>query len=480
MMIFYFYAEIIMSIPIVQQLNRIVNCFVKVSISVLIKSIFYGTIKFKLLVHYFLFFIYERITDMTAFTYADILLPKLSDSEMTKWAVVACDQYTSEPQYWEKTAEIAGDFPSALKLILPEVYLEAPDAESRISEINAQMESYLQNQLFNEYKSSLILTVRTQADGLVRTGLVGAIDLEKYDYSKGSTSEVRATEATVSSRIPPRVKIRKDAALELPHIMILIDDVKKTVIEPLEAKKDSLKKVYDFELMQGGGHLTGYLVDGENMNAVFAALDRLADKNDFNSRYGLSGEEVLLYAMGDGNHSLATAKACYEQKKAENAPEAELARYALAEVVNLHSEALEFEAIHRVIVEADTTDLMTKMTEALGLAKGAEGQSFTVILNGTEEAYTVTKPTANLTVGSLQNFLDAYLAESRGNIDYIHGYDVVKSLCEAPNSIGFILPSMTKGELFPTVIKDGALPRKTFSMGHAHDKRFYCEARKIR
>ncbi len=417
---------------------------------------------------------------MTAFTTADILLPELNAEEMTKWAVVACDQYTSEPQYWEKTAEIAGEAPSALKLILPEVYLEAENSDERIADINRTMQEYLAKGIFNEYKDSLILTVRTQADGKVRTGLVGAIDLEQYDYNKGSTSQVRATEATVASRIPPRVKIRRDAALELPHIMILIDDVQKTVIEPLEAKLDSLEKLYDFELMQNGGRLAGYLINGENAKSVFAALDFLADKDDFNRRYGLSGQEVLLYAMGDGNHSLATAKACYEEKKAAGSADAALARYALAEVVNLHSPALEFEAIHRVIVGVDSAALMQSMTEALGLVKGTEGQSFTVVLNGTEESYTITKPNANLTVGSLQNFLDEYLKSAVGSIDYIHGDDVVKSLCEAENSIGFLLPSMTKAELFPTVIKDGALPRKTFSMGHAHDKRFYCEARKIR
>ncbi len=417
---------------------------------------------------------------MTAFTTADILLPELNAEEMTKWAVVACDQYTSEPQYWEKTAEIAGDAPSALKLILPEVYLEAENSAERIADINRTMQDYLAKGIFNEYKDSLILTVRTQADGKIRTGLVGAIDLEQYDYNKGSTSQVRATEATVASRIPPRVKIRRDAALELPHIMILIDDVQKTVIEPLEAKLDSLEKLYDFELMQNGGSLAGYLINGENAKAVFAALDSLADNDDFNRRYGLSGQEVLLYAMGDGNHSLATAKACYEEKKAAGSADAAFARYALAEVVNLHSPALEFEAIHRVIVGVDSAALMQSMTEALGLVKGTEAQSFTVVLNGTEESYTITKPNANLTVGSLQNFLDEYLKSAAGSIDYIHGDDVVKSLCEAENSIGFLLPSMTKAELFPTVIKDGALPRKTFSMGHAHDKRFYCEARKIR
>lgn len=417
---------------------------------------------------------------MTAFRPADILLPRLSAEEMSKWAVVACDQYTSEPLYWEQTAEIAKGAPSTLELILPELYLEAENVEQLISDINRTMTKYLSEGIFGEYKDSMILTVRTQADGKVRTGLVGAIDLEMYDYSKGSTSQVRATEATVASRIPPRMNIRRGAELELPHIMILIDDVKKAVIEPLEARISELTKLYDFDLMQNGGHLAGYLVQGEDIKAVLSALDALADKEDFNRRYGLSGQEVLLYAMGDGNHSLATAKACYEEKKAANAPETELARYALAEVVNLHSPALEFEAIHRVITDVDTDKLMSEMTAALGLVKGAEGQSFTVVLNGREEQYSVTKPCANLTVGSLQSFLDGYLAENRGIIDYIHGDDVVRSLAAADSSIGFLLPSMTKDELFPTVIKDGALPRKTFSMGHAHDKRFYCEARKIK
>lgn len=417
---------------------------------------------------------------MTAFSTADILLPKLSAEGMTKWSVVACDQYTGEPEYWAKTAEIAGNSPSALNLILPEVYLEQPDAEQRIKAINAAMDRYLSDGLFEEHKNCLIITRRTQADGRVRMGLVGAIDLEQYDYSKGSSSQVRATEATVASRIPPRVKIRKDAALELPHIMILIDDEEKTVIEPLEAKMDGMDKVYDFELMQNGGHLEGAVLSEQDAAAALAALDKLADRDAFNKRYGLDNEEVLLYAMGDGNHSLATAKECYEQKKREGSPDAELARYALVEIVNLHSPALEFEAIHRIITEADTKKLMEVLTDALGLVKGTEGQSFTVILNGKEEQYSVTKPCSNLTVGSLQSVLDSYLGENAGKIDYIHGEDVVRNLAAAEGAIGFLLPSMTKAELFPTVIKDGALPRKTFSMGHANDKRFYCEARKIR
>lgn len=410
---------------------------------------------------------------MTAFTKADILLPKLDGEGMKKWSVVACDQYTGEPDYWKTVYGIVGDAPSTLDLILPEVYLEEPDCEKRIENINAAMNDHLKNGLFEEYRDCFMLTKRMQADGRLRAGLVGCIDLEMYDYNKGSKSQVRATEATVTSRIPPRVKIRTNAPLELPHIMILIDDPENTVIEPLLEKK--LKTVYDFELMQNGGHLSGAVVDGENADGVLSALDKLAEKERSKSQSG----DILLYAMGDGNHSLATAKECYEQKKHTGSPDAELARYALVEIVNLHSPALEFEAIHRVVTEIDTDKLIAAMTNELGLCDNAK-QNFTAIVGGEARLFGISKPTSNLTVGSLQVFLDKYLQEHGGKIDYIHGEDVVRSLCKEPNTIGFLLPSMAKSELFPTVIKDGALPRKTFSMGHAHDKRFYCEARRIK
>lgn len=414
---------------------------------------------------------------MTAFSKADILLPKLDSDGMKKWSVVACDQYTGEPDYWKSVSDTVGNAPSALNLILPEIYLEEPDCEKRIEKINDVMAEYMKNGLFTEYKDCFVLTKRTQADGRLRAGLVGCIDLEMYDYNKGSKSQVRATEATVKSRIPPRVKIRMNAPLELPHIMILIDDPENTVIEPLLDK--DLKPVYDFELMQNGGHLSGAIVSGENADGVLAALDNLAE-NELKIRHwnGLDKEGILLYAMGDGNHSLATAKECYEQKKRANSPDAELARYALVEIVNLHSPALEFEAIHRVVTGVDADRLVAEMTKELGLADSAE-QSFAVIIGNEERKFGITKPTSNLTVGSLQAFLDGYLRENGGKIDYIHGEDVVRSLCKEQGSVGFLLPSMAKSELFPTVIKDGALPRKTFSMGHAHDKRFYCEARKI-
>ncbi len=417
---------------------------------------------------------------MTAFMAADILLPKLPAGGMEKWSVIACDQYTGEPEYWEKTEALTKGSPTALNLILPEIYLTAPDVKQRAERVNQYMERYLNESLFERFDDSMILVRRRQADGRVRLGLLGKIDLEKYDYHKGSRSEVRATEATAAERIPPRVAIRKEAPLELPHIMILIDDPQKTVIEPLESKMDGMTRLYDFELMQNGGHIEGALLDKASVDSVLTALDKLADKDAFNRRYGLKDEDVLLYAMGDGNHSLATAKECYEIKKREGSPDVELARYALVELVNLHSDALEFEAIHRVITGADTARLMEKMKMSLGLTEGTAGQSFTVILDGKETVYSITNTTSNLTVGSLQSFLDGYLSENAGEIDYIHGENVVRELCKGENTIGFLLPSMKKEELFPTVIKDGALPRKTFSMGHANDKRYYIEARRIR
>lgn len=414
---------------------------------------------------------------MTAFSTADILLPKLNSEEMTKWSVVACDQYTGERDYWQKTAEIVGNSPSALNLILPEVYLNDGDEDERIARINGTMREYLDSGLFEMHENCFILTKRTQADGRLRPGLVGVIDLEMYDYTKGSKSQVRATEATVASRIPPRVKIRLNAPLELPHIMILIDDPEKTVIEPLLTR--DLPRVYDFDLMQNGGHLEGFEVNGEAAQDVLGALERLSDKDLFNKRYGLNGEEVLLYAMGDGNHSLATAKECYERKKREGSADAELARYALVEVVNLHCDALEFEAIHRVIYGADFDKLYNEMTEYLGLTTEKSAQEFSLIFNGKTTNFGITKPNSNLTVGSLQKFIDEFLEKNGGEVDYIHGEDVVWKICEKDGAMGFLLPSMQKSELFPTVVKDGALPRKTFSMGHANDKRFYCEARKI-
>ena len=424
-------------------------------------------------------FIKEKNMNTTAFHNADILIPKNED--MYKWSVIACDQYTSEPEYWDEVYKTVGDAPSSLNLILPELYLENDNVAERIDNIHTAMEKYLSDGVFEEYKNAMVYVERIQGNGILRQGIVGAIDLEKYDFSKGSTSEVRATEATVIERIPPRIKVRQNADLELPHIMILIDDPDNTVIEPLSNK--NMQKLYDFELMQNGGSIKGYLVDSETQEKINSALCELADPEKFCKKYNLENTSVLLYAMGDGNHSLATAKAFYEQLKKAN-PDKDFsdhpARYALAEIVNLHSDALKFEAIHRLICDVDSDKLISELTDALELSESAESDQYVIIsCNGTEKKLYINKKSSNLSVGSLQNFFDGYIKENGGKIDYIHGTDTVKNLAEKHSGIAFILPDMDKSQLFPTVIKDGALPRKTFSMGHAEDKRFYIEARKI-
>ena len=417
----------------------------------------------------------------TAFKPADILIPQNTDME--KWAVVACDQYTGQPDYWKRVEETVGAADSTLKLILPEVYLEDSDSDEKIEKIHAEMNRILSTDTLKEYKNTIVYIERFQSDGKKRQGLVGMIDLEEYDYRKGSSSSVRATEATVVERIPPRIKVRQGAPMELPHIMILIDDEEKTVVEPCAAIKDSSDAIYDFTLMERGGRICGYALDAKLTDSVMNALDKLNDNKAFNKKYSLNGYPTLLFAMGDGNHSLATAKEFYEQLKREN-PDKDLsnhpARYALVEIVNLHSPALEFEAIHRIVTNVNTDELMAEIIETLGLSEEKADQAFSIILNNTEKTFYIHKPTSQLTVGSLQEFLDSYLKKTEAKIDYIHGVDVVKSLAEQENSIGFILPDMLKSELFPTVIKDGALPRKTFSMGHAEDKRFYIECRKIK
>ncbi len=416
----------------------------------------------------------------TAFTSADILLPR--DAEYEKWAVIACDQFTSEPEYWQETEKMTDGAVTALDLILPEIYLGEADVDKRIDKIAANMYGYLDSDVFEEHKNALIYVERIQTDGVLRAGVVGAVDLEEYDYSKGSASQIRATEATVTERIPPRIKVREKAPIELPHIMILIDDEKKALIEPLAEHKDDMKKLYDFELMQGGGRLAGWLLTDALRDELLEKLAKFSEKEAFEKRYGLADTAPLTFAMGDGNHSLATAKAYYEKLKAAN-PDKDMsshpARYALAEIVNLHSPALDFEAIHRIVGTADIDQMMAKMTDELGLSEEPAEQSFVTVRGVEKKKLYVHKPTSKLTVGSLQNFLDKYLAENGGDIDYIHGTEVVEKLAADGKKIGFVLPDMGKEQLFPTVIADGTLPRKTFSMGHARDKRYYVEARKI-
>lgn len=389
---------------------------------------------------------------------ADILLPK---NGFEKWAVIACDQYTSEPQYWESAADYVGDAPSALNLIFPEVYLSG-DNSKKISEINGNMKKYIEDGVFNEFKNTFIYIKRTVTGGKTRRGVMGLIDLCDYSYEKGSKTLIRATEETVPERIPPRVEIRKDAPLELPHIMLLIDDPDMTVIAPLDKKTEGKKPLYDFDLMLNGGHITGTALSEKNAAELQDALGALVENS----------EDKLLFAVGDGNHSLAAAKECYRINKSEKS------RYALVEIVNIHDESLEFEPIYRVIFGADPEKVIHDFTEfSGGDYNGADAQEFTCVYGACERKISV-KPSSKLCVGTLQRFIDRYIKDNPGvKADYIHGEDSLRLLAEKPDTVGFIFDGMKKSELFDAVKQDGSLPRKTFSMGHANDKRFYLEAR---
>ena len=414
---------------------------------------------------------------------ADILLPR--DCDLTKWSVVACDQYTSQPEYWQRVEEYVGRAPSTLRLILPESCLEGPNVETDIMEINNTMSRYLREGRFVEHPGALFYVERTLDNGKVRRGLMGMVDLEQYDYEPGSSAPIRATEGTVLSRIPPRVAVRKNAPVELPHVMLLVDDPDQTVIEPLADQTDSMQVLYDFDLMERGGHIKGWELTEDQQAQVARALSALADPAKFNARYGTKDEAVMLFAVGDGNHSLATAKECYERQKALTPPDQWAclpARYALVELVNLHDDSLEFEPIHRVLFGVEPAALLSALAAAFPGAHEGEGEGHVLryIHAGGQGAITVPHPTAQLAVGTLQPFLDGYVKAHGGRIDYIHGDDVARQLGRQPGNLAFLLPAMGKDQLFPTVIHDGVLPRKTFSMGHAHDKRFYLEARKIR
>lgn len=414
---------------------------------------------------------------MSIFTKANIMIPKNLD--MSKWSVVACDQYTSERDYWERVKETVGDAPSTLNIIFPEVYLEDEGGEERINTINATMKKYVEEGVLEELSPCYIYTERTLKDGSVRKGIMGCADLEEYDFSKGSQSKIRATEGTVIERIPPRVKVRENAPLELPHIMLLIDDEKKQVIENVARKKDTFKKIYDFTLMENSGSIKGYILDEETAEEFEAALSLLGDKKVFEEKYNTQ-KGILHIAVGDGNHSLATAKTCYENLKQKVGDKAKTMpqRYALCELGNLHDETLIFEAIHRVVFSASKDEFINALKDKYTLKEGSGDESFTIVCDGEETSYVIENPDYNLTVGCIQSVIDTFIKDTGAVVDYIHGEDVVKNLSKDGN-FGIILNCMKKADLFPTVILDGALPRKTFSMGEAHDKRFYLEARYI-
>ena len=418
---------------------------------------------------------------MIPFKRANILLPKNID--MTKWSVVACDQYTSEMDYWNEVEKIVGASPSTLRITLPEIFLEDSDVNERINKINDTMKEYLDEDLFYELKDSMIYLERTQADGRVREGLMGMVDLEDYSYEKGSQTLIRATEKTVIERIPPRLKVRENALLELPHIMILIDDEKKKIIEDLKNEVTDSDVVYDFDLMENGGHIKGYKLNNDSMTKVEEGLEALCDKEYFEKKYNVKDKGILLFAMGDGNHSLATAKANYENVKKTMTPDEYLnhpSRYALVELVNLHSEALEFEPIHRVIFDTDVNKLIEELYKYYDINEEGNGQYFELVTKDIDKKLYISNPKSNIAVGSIQMFLDEYLKDNKGKLDYIHGDETTKNMGMEENNVAILFEAMPKEELFRTVILDGALPRKTFSMGHSYDKSYYLEARKIK
>jgi len=442
----------------------------------------------------------KNFTDI-AIQIPQVLLPR-PGIDLTRWAVVACDQYTSQPAYWKQVESFVGQTPSTLHLIFPEVYLEEPDAAERIERIQEQMRAYLAQGILVP-DEGFVYVERTLRRG-VRRGLLACLDLEQYDYRSDSQSLIRATEGTILDRLPPRMRIRQGAPLELPHVMVLIDDPDDMVIGTVAQAKPSFRRLYDFDLMMDGGRLAGWLVaDSLIQQAVVQALRALKAPQAFRQKYGLDpGVQPLLYAVGDGNHSLASAKAVWDGLKPTAAPD-HPARYALVEIVNLHDSALEFEPIHRVLF-----NLRLPVIDSL---QEYFGNRFSLTLYNSQSAYDemvaavnaairspqlthafgmitaegcglmqVRQPASNLPAATLQRFLDHFMQRGGAEkIDYVHGDDVLKPLCGQENHAGFYLPAMSKHDLFKAVILSGALPRKTFSMGEPYEKRYYMECRRI-
>lgn len=387
---------------------------------------------------------------------ADILLPK---KDFEKWASIACDQFTSQPDYWARAYAFAGEAPSCLHLVLPEVYLETGGGEDMVARINANMSRYLADGVFSEYKNAMVLVERTLSNGKCRRGIVGAFALDEYSFEQGTKPYIRPTEGTVLSRIPPRVEIRKDAPLELPHIMILMDDRKRRIVEEIDTSR--LQLLYDFELMLGGGHIKGWLIDDREQQRIIAGLSDMMDAAS-------APDDRLLFAVGDGNHSLASAKAASELIGSAES------RWALAELVNIHDEAVDFEPIFRVVFDVDAEKLIGELH---GAFPGDKGRMVSYVGRGIEGQVFVD----GLEAEGLQQFIDNYINANPGTrVDYIHGEDAVRELSARENAVGFIFGGIEKDELFDYVRRKGIFPRKTFSIGHAEDKRYYMEARKIR
>lgn len=425
-----------------------------------------------------------------------ILLPK-PNIDYSKWAVIACDQFTSEPEYWQEVKEIVGDAPSTYHIILPEVYLGTSEEENHIKMTQDVMSKYLQSGIFRQ-SNDFIYVLRT-TNGKTRRGLMVCLDLEHYDYHEGSQTLIRATEGTILDRLPPRIRIRENAPLECPHILVLFDDPNDTVFGPLDEQLMTFEEMYNFDLMLGSGHLRGLTLKDEDCKQhIVQALEELVEPETFAEKYNLKTDafQPLLFAVGDGNHSLATAKAIWEKLK-PTVGMIHPARYALVEIENIHDPALTFEPIHRLLFDIHKdlieemkafwkekliirdVDSVDAMRDIVDLADEPWHQVGLISPDGVK-LIEVRKPLDNLPVGTLQRFLDHFLGDSSsGKIDYVHGTDVLFEKGRMSGNAGFYIPAIDKSELFKTVILDGALPRKTFSMGEAKEKRFYVECRRI-
>ena len=399
----------------------------------------------------------------------DILLPDVAEPE--KFAVVSCDQFTSQRDYWEKLAAEVGDAPSALKLIFPEVYLEDGDAKERIAAINATMQSYLDGGVFRTLKDSFVLVKRETAYGNTRLGIVAPVDLEEYSYVHPTGATIRATEGVVANRIPPRLAIRENAPIELPHVMLLIDDRDKSIIEPYYKKRGELEKLYDFDLNMNGGHLTGWRLDAHE---VMAKLDVYAKK--VRGLYGVDTDFV--FAVGDGNHSLATAQAHWKNvRKGLSAEERENhpARFALVEIENLHCDGIVFEPIHRFVFGVDDADFVLYMSTVL------KGESRLKMFTTNMEYSIAVNANNTEAIAEVQDAIDAYVSSHPGaSVDYIHGLENLHSVADSSDGVAVQMPCIEKAELFGYVAEHGNLCRKAFSMGEAEEKRYYFEAKKIR
>lgn len=418
----------------------------------------------------------------TGFSKGDILVPNVEC--MSAWSVIACDQYTSQPQYWRDVENFVKTKPSTLNMMVPEIRFASDDLDQRICSVNRAMRTYLRRHMFYEVHD-YIYSRRVLSNGKVRCGLVGVIDLEQYEFHPGSQTTVRATEGVIQSLIEPRLAIRDLTPLEVSHTMLLIDDRENTVFASLEQELDQMQLLYSFDLMMGSGSISGYLVTPEQSERIDRALTALATPEEMQKKYGITDKGIFVYAVGDGNNSIATAKLHYDNLKRTLSPQKlrnHPARYTLSEIVNLHDDSFEFEPINRVLFGVDTANFLHQLSHVHRISYSLqEGQQyFDCVIGDETKRIWIADPSSNVVTGTVQNFIDHYIREFSGKVDYVHGENIVRQLAAQTDNVGILFPSIPKESLFETILIDGILPRKTFSMGTAADKRFYLECRKIK